>query len=229
MSIRSFVLRQGRMTSGQERAFETLWPRYGIDIADDTGLIEIAHLFEPLRKDIVLEIGFGNGESLLSMAEAAPELGFIGIEVHGPGVGHIMMGAEARDIDNLRIIRADAVKILQSHIADNSLMRVQIYFPDPWPKLRHHKRRIIQQPFTDLLHKKLRAGGELHLATDWEHYAFWMRDILRKDNKWHNLGDEEDFAPRPEWRPETKFERRGIGKGHGVWDLRYQKEETSCN
>lgn len=226
MSIRSFVLRQGRMTSGQERAFETLWPRYGIEIAESSGILDFATLFTPVQQDIVLEIGFGNGESLLSMAEAAPDMGFIGIEVHGPGVGHILMGAEQRNLQNLRIIRADAVRILREHIADNSLARVQIYFPDPWPKLRHHKRRIIQQPFADLLYQKLRLGGELHLATDWEHYAYWILDILQKDSKWRNLGLETGFAPRPDWRPETKFERRGIGKGHGVWDLRYQKGEA---
>lgn len=225
MSIRSFVLRQGRMTSGQLRAFETLLPRYGVEVNENTGILPLNTLFNPPLERIVLEIGFGNGESLLSMAAAAPDVGFIGIEVHAPGVGHILMGAEQRDLHNLRIIRADAVQILREHIADNSLERVQIYFPDPWPKLRHHKRRIIQQPFTDLLHQKLRLGGELHLATDWQHYADWMRDILLPDAKWHNLGAADGFAPRPEWRPETKFERRGIGKGHGVWDLRYQKQE----
>lgn len=225
MSIRSFVLRQGRMTSGQLRAFETLLPRYGVEVNENTGILPLNTLFNPPLERIVLEIGFGNGESLLSMAAAAPDVGFIGIEVHAPGVGHILMGAEQRDLHNLRIIRADAVQILREHIADNSLERVQIYFPDPWPKLRHHKRRIIQQPFTDLLHQKLRLGGELHLATDWQHYADWMRDILLPDTKWRNLGAADGFAPRPEWRPETKFERRGIGKGHGVWDLRYQKQE----
>lgn len=223
MTIRSFVLRQGRMTSGQERAFETLWPRYGIDLPEASVLLDLQALFSPAQQNIVLEIGFGNGESLLSMAQAAPDMGFIGIEVHGPGVGHILMGAEQRDLHNLRIIRADAVTVLREHIADNSLARVQIYFPDPWPKLRHHKRRIIQQPFTDLLYQKLRLGGELHLATDWEHYAYWMLEILQADKKWQNLGTTDGFAPRPTWRPETKFERRGLGKGHGVWDLRYQK------
>ncbi len=222
-SIRSFVLRQGRMTEGQTRAFDTLWPQYGIELDVDDEILALSTLFTPAKENIVLEIGFGNGESLLEMAAAAPETGFIGIEVHAPGVGHALMGIEARKLENLRIIRADAVEVLTHHIADMSLARVQIYFPDPWPKLRHHKRRIIQPAFTDLLHRKLRPNGELHLATDWENYAQWMRDILHNDEKWHTLGDETGFSPRPTWRPETKFERRGIGKGHGVWDLRYQR------
>lgn len=227
MTIRSFVLRQGRMTEGQARAFATLWPRYGLNIAEGSGHLSLPALFAPPRRDIVLEIGFGNGESLLSMAQAAPETGFIGIEVHGPGVGHLLIGAEAAGVDNLRIIRADAVAVLRDHIPDNSLMRVQIYFPDPWPKLRHHKRRLIQKPFTDLLHRKLRAGGELHLATDWAPYAQWMLEVLKDNPQWRNLGGADGFAPRPDWRPQTKFERRGIGKGHGVWDLRYQQQEPS--
>ena len=131
--------------------------------------------------------------------------------------------AAAAGIDNLRVIRHDAVAILRDHVADGTLARVQIYFPDPWPKARHHKRRIVQKPFTDLIWRKLRAGGEIHCATDWAEYAEWMRDVFASDDKWQNLGGADGYAPRPDWRPQTKFERRGERLGHGVWDLRYRK------
>ena len=220
-AIRSYVLRQGRITSGQERAFAEHWPRYGLEV-DDALRLDAAALFGDAR-DLNLEIGFGNGDSLVQMAAAAPEAGYIGIEVHRPGVGHAMLAAAAANLDNLRLIRHDAVAILRDHVADGTLARVQIYFPDPWPKARHHKRRIVQQPFTDLIWRKLRAGGEIHCATDWAAYAEWMRDVFAGDPKWHNLGNADGYAPRPEWRPQTKFERRGERLGHGVWDLRYRK------
>ena len=199
MTIRSFVLRQGRITAGQERAFAEHWPRYGLDVSDALR-VDAAALFGDAR-DLNLEIGFGNGESLVQMAQAAPEAGYIGIEVHRPGVGHALLAAAAA----------------------GTLARVQIYFPDPWPKARHHKRRIVQKPFTDLIWRKLRAGGEIHCATDWAEYAEWMRDVFAGDSKWQNLGGADGYAARPEWRPQTKFERRGESLGHGVWDLRYRK------
>lgn len=220
-TIRSYVLRQGRITAGQERAFAEHWPRYGLEV-DDALRLDAPALFGDNR-DLILEIGFGNGDSLVQMAAAAPEAGYIGIEVHRPGVGHAMLAAAAAGIDNLRLIRHDAVAILRDHVADNTLARVQIYFPDPWPKARHHKRRIVQQPFTDLIWRKLRVGGEIHCATDWAAYAEWMRDVFAGDPKWHNLGNADGYAPRTEWRPQTKFERRGERLGHGVRDLRYRK------
>ena len=220
-AIRSYVLRQGRITSGQERAFADHWPRYGLEV-DGALRLDAAALFGDAR-DLNLEIGFGNGDSLVQMAAAAPQAGYIGIEVHRPGVGHAMLAAAAAGIDNLRLIRHDAVAILRDHVADGTLARVQIYFPDPWPKARHHKRRIVQQPFTDLIWRKLRAGGEIHCATDWAAYAEWMRDVFAGDPKWHNLGNADGYAPRPDWRPQTKFERRGERLGHGVRDLRYRK------
>lgn len=219
MTIRSFVLRQGRMTDGQERAFTTLWPRYGVDLQEGL-ILDAPGLFGDAR-ELVLEIGFGNGETLVQMAQAAPETGFIGIEVHRPGVGHAMLKAAEAQVANVRIVRHDAVEVLRQHIADDSLARVQIYFPDPWPKARHHKRRLVQQPFTDLLWQKLRDGGEIHCATDWEDYALWMREVFQNDAKWRNVGRADGFAEQPAFRPQTKFERRGLGKGHGVWDLRY--------
>lgn len=224
MTIRSFVLRQGRMTDGQNRAFNDHWSEYGIDIEDESHIVDLPALF-PKAKRFILEIGFGNGESLLQMAEASPESAFVGIEVHGPGVGHALLEAHRKGLKNLRFIRGDAVEILRGHIADNSLDRVQIYFPDPWQKMRHHKRRLIQAPFLALLHEKLHLGGELHLATDWEDYAKWMHERLFAHPAWQNIGDADGYSARPPWRPETKFEKRGIGKGHGVWDLRYQSRQ----
>lgn len=220
-AIRSYVLRQGRITSGQERAFADHWPRYGLEV-DGALRLDAAALFGDAR-DLNLEIGFGNGDSLVQMAAAAPQAGYIGIEVHRPGVGHALLAAADAGLDNLRLIRHDAVAILRDHVADGTLARVQIYFPDPWPKARHHKRRIVQQPFTDLVWRKLRAGGEIHCATDWAAYAEWMRDVFAGDPKWHNLGNADGYAPRPDWRPQTKFERRGERLGHGVRDLRYRK------
>ena len=224
MTIRSFVLRQGRITSGQERALAEHWPRYGLDV-DENLRVDAASLFGDAR-ELILEIGFGNGESFVQMAETAPQQGFVGIEVHRPGVGHALVLAAAAGIDNLRVIRHDAVAIIRDHVPDGALSRVQIYFPDPWPKARHHKRRIVQRAFTDLIWRKLRAGGEIHCATDWENYAEWMRDVFAGDPKWQNLGGADGFAPRPDWRPQTKFERRGERLGHGVWDLRYRKTEA---
>ena len=224
MTIRSFVLRQGRITGGQERALAEHWPRYGLDV-DENLRVDAASLFGDAR-ELILEIGFGNGESLVAMASAAPQQGFVGIEVHRPGVGHALMLAAAAGINNLRVIRHDAVAVIRDHVPDSTLSRVQIYFPDPWPKARHHKRRIVQRAFTDLLWHKLRAGGEIHCATDWEHYAAWMRDVFAGDPKWQNLGGDDGFAPRPAWRPQTKFERRGERLGHGVRDLRYRKKEA---
>ena len=221
MTIRSFVLRQGRITAGQERAFAEHWPRYGLD-ASDALRLDARALFGDDR-DLNLEIGFGNGESLVQMAQATPDAGYIGIEVHRPGVGHALLAAAAAGLDNLRLIRHDAVAILRDHVADGTLARVQIYFPDPWPKARHHKRRIVQKTFTDLIWRKLRAGGEIHCATDWAEYAEWMRDVFASDDKWQNLGGADGYALRPDWRPQTKFERRGERLGHGVWDLRYRK------
>lgn len=221
MSIKSFVLRQGRLTKAQERAFLELMPRYGLSLVEGQK-IDLKDVF-PEKRDFILEIGFGNGESLAKMAQNESEAGFLGIEVHKPGVGHLLLQIEAEGIENLRLIRHDAVEVLRDYLPDGVLSRVQIYFPDPWQKARHYKRRLIQKDFLELVHRKLKKGGELHLASDWAHYAEWMRDLLQSaSHHWQNLGGEDGFAPRPSFRPETKFERRGLNKGHGVWDLRYQ-------
>ncbi len=228
MTIRSFVLRQGRMTDGQERAFVKYWPVFGVEKTDNLTLSSQV-LFGD-RRPLILEIGFGNGESLIDMACAEPDKGFVGIEVHRPGVGHAMLKAVEQDCRNVRFICHDAVEILRDHIPVNALTRVQIYFPDPWPKLRHHKRRLIQTPFTHLVYRVLIGNGELHLATDWEPYAQWMLAVMRDNaDKWRNLGEDDGFASRPDWRPKTKFEVRGEKKGHGVWDLRYAKRESGAD
>lgn len=218
--VRSFVLREGRLTRGQQRALETLWPVYGLERAN--GVLDRQETFGR-RAPLVLEIGYGMGQSLLAMAAAEPERDFVGIEVHRPGVGALLMGIEERGLDNLRSYCDDAVEILEECIPDASLSRLQLYFPDPWPKKKHHKRRIVQPAFIDLVQRKLENGGVLHMATDWQDYAEHMLEVMQAAQGWRNASDSGDFSPRPTWRPETRFERRGECLGHGVWDLIYRK------
>jgi tRNA (guanine-N7-)-methyltransferase len=224
--IRSFVRREGRLTPGQERAFETLWQRFGIDwdstAATDPETIRL--LPEKLfarRAPCTLEIGFGDGEALLHLARMQPDRDFIGIEVHRPGVGHLLLRLEALSLNNVRILCADAVAVLNRGLVDNCLDRIQIFFPDPWPKKRHHKRRLLQPDFVALLARKLIAGGILHLATDWENYALQMLEILQQSDVLVNTT--EGFAERPVTRPQTKFERRGLKLGHPVRDLIFRR------
>lgn len=224
-TIKSFVLRQGRMTEAQERAYAEQWQRFGLDFMPQSalnGALDFKAIFGN-PNPVVLEIGFGMGDSLVEMAAAHPEHNFLGIEVHKPGVGRALMNIAKRGLSNIRVMRHDAVEALRESVLDSSLSRLQIYFPDPWHKARHHKRRLIQMPFLQLAHHKLAVGGELHIATDWEHYAEWIRDLLCNNPAWRNLGNRDGYSPRPEHRPETKFERRGLNLGHGVWDLRYVK------
>ena len=220
--IRSFVKRAGRLTPGQQQALQTLWPEYGIE--HDGSLLDLAGLF-PQARGVALEIGFGNGESLLEMAEADPQTGFIGIEVHEPGVGHCLRGIAERGLDNLRLMSDDAMDILRDAIPGASLERIQLYFPDPWHKKRHHKRRIVNAEFRDQAARVLRPGGLLHMATDWQDYAEHMAAELLGDARFENIGDDRGYAPQPSWRPETKFERRGKRLGHGVWDLLFRRIE----
>lgn len=219
--IRSFVRREGRLTRAQQRAMEELWPRYGVE---PKGLIDFPALFG-CDCEVVLEIGFGDGKSLAQMAAADPERCFLGVEVHRPGVGSLLQELEHRGLENVRIASLDAVELLTDHIPDASLSRVQIFFPDPWPKARHHKRRLIQPDFVALLARKLKPGGVLHLATDWQDYAEHMLSVMQMSVGFVNLAESGAFAPRLPWRPETKFERRGLRLGHGVWDLRYRRTE----
>ncbi|MBB3061655.1 tRNA (guanosine(46)-N7)-methyltransferase TrmB [Microbulbifer rhizosphaerae] len=219
-SIRSYVIRAGRMTEGQRRAFDNYWGEYGLSLFD--GPLEPRAVFGR-EAPLVLEIGFGMGDSLLAMAEAEPDKDFIGIEVHPPGVGRLINNAGKLGLKNLRVYMADAVDVLNDCIADGSLDRFQLYFPDPWHKKKHHKRRIVQSEFVRLICAKLKAGGLLHMATDWENYAEHMLEVLEAESLLENTAGKNRYSERPEFRPETKFERRGQRLGHGVWDLLYQR------
>jgi tRNA (guanine-N7-)-methyltransferase len=217
--VRSFILREGRLTPSQERAMAELWPKYGLDPSQ---ALNIKDTFGR-DADTVLEIGFGNGDSLADMAEASPEKNFIGIEVHTPGVGHLLLEIEKRGITNLRIYRHDAVEILKDCLADGVLTTLQLFFPDPWHKKRHHKRRIVQNAFADLVWQKLSDNGIWHIATDWEDYAEHCLEVLEPYKGFDNVAGEDKFIPRPDSRPITKFEKRGHRLGHGVWDIHYKK------
>lgn len=219
--IRSFVRREGRLTSGQQRALEELLPRYGLPV--ETGILNFDTEFGRLRPRI-LEIGFGNGTSLAQQARENPDIDFIGIEVHRPGVGHLLAELERMSLDNVHVTCSDAVEILHHCIPDLALDGVQIFFPDPWPKKRHHKRRLVQQDFIQLIARKLKTGATLHLATDWQDYANHMLAVCDSVNSLRNSAAQGGFIPRPPFRPLTKFEQRGQRLGHGVWDLVYRKQ-----
>ena len=219
-NIRSFVLRKGRLTIAQQHALDELWPHYGIERSET--LLDFDDHFDRLA-DVIVEIGFGNGESTWQMAQQEPEKNFIGIEVHQPGVGQLLMALEEHHIDNVRIAREDAVVFLQQRIADDSLAGIRIYFADPWPKKRHHKRRIIQPEFVSQLARCIRNGGILHLATDWQPYAVHMLEVMQSSTAFTNLSTNSDYCERPEWRPYTKYEERGERLGHEVRDLLYQR------
>ncbi len=212
--VRSFVLRAGRSGSGQARALAELGPRFVLPFA--ATLLDWNAVFGRAAPR-VLEIGFGMGAATAAMTGAQPEFDFIGVEVHPPGVGALLQRTEALALTNLRIIQHDAVPVLEHMFAPASLHAIRIYFPDPWPKARHHKRRLIQPQFVAALASRLQPGGTLHCATDWQPYAQQMLDVLSAEPLLHT--EAEGFAPRPDWRPLTKFEQRGLNLGHGVWDL----------
>jgi len=218
-TVRSFVLRQGRLTKGQELALETAWPIYGIERANT--LLDLDSLFEK-KAPITLEIGFGDGVSLATMAENAPDKNFIGIEVHRPGVGRLLHLIQQKGLKNIRVMDDDAVEIIKHRIPAESLDCVQLFFPDPWHKKRHNKRRIVQDEFVALIASKLKTGGIFHLATDWEPYAEHMAQVMEDSSEFKSISDS-PFSPKPESRPTTKFETRGLKLGHGVWDLLYKK------
>ena len=216
--IRSFVLRQGRVSNAQRRAVETLLPRFGIAYAP--ALLDLNAAFgRPAPK--ILEIGFGMGETTAQIALAHPQNDYLGIEVHTPGVGSLLRLIEAHALANVRIIQHDAVEVLSHMIAPESLSAIHIFFPDPWPKKRHHKRRLIQPPLVRLLSSRLLPGGYLHLATDWEDYALQMLEVLSAEAQLVNSA--QGFAARPAYRPLTKFETRGLKLGHRVWDLVFRR------
>lgn len=217
--IRSFVLRQGRMSPAQQRAHESLMPRFGIDYAPQT--LDFTAAFGR-KAPVVLEIGFGMGDTTAAIAEAMPDHDFIGIEVHAPGVGALLKLVEAKGLANIRVIQHDAVEELDHMIAPASLAGVHIFFPDPWHKKRHHKRRLIQPAFVKKLVTRLAPGGYLHCATDWEEYAVQMLEVLSAEPALENTAA--GYAPRPAHRPLTKFEQRGLRLGHGVWDLMFRRQ-----
>jgi len=218
--IRSFVMRTGRMTTGQARALEDLWPRYGVEYSPTP--LDLDALFGR-HAPRSLEIGFGNGEHLASLAAAHPERDYLGVEVHRPGVGHLLMLAATNNLTNLRASTHDAVEVLREQIAPGALDEVLVLFPDPWHKKRHNKRRLIQPPFVELIASRLAPGGMLKLATDWEEYALQMLDVMRGNPQFTNLSPGGDWMPRPEERAPTRFEKRGARLGHGVWDLAFRR------
>ncbi len=214
--VRSFVRRPGRMTSAQAEALEALLPRYAVAEGD------LRRAFER-EAELVVEIGFGNGQALAWMAANEPERNFVGIEVHEPGVGRLLRSLEAEGLDNVRVAMRDAVEVLTEQAVPGSIDQVRIYFPDPWPKKRHHKRRLIQPSFLRLLAERLKPGGLLHLATDWAPYAEWMIEALNEVDAFENLGT--PWVERPQWRPQTHFERRGQRRGHEIYDMLARRRE----
>ncbi|WP_437613866.1 tRNA (guanosine(46)-N7)-methyltransferase TrmB [Erwinia sp. V71] len=218
--VRSFVRRQGRLTKGQQQALDDYWPVMGVEFQQEP--VDLAALFGR-EAPVVLEIGFGMGASLVTMASSNPQQNFLGIEVHSPGVGACLGAAYEAGTENLRVMCHDAVEVLNKMIPDNSLRMVQLFFPDPWHKARHNKRRIVQVPFAELVLRKLKLGGVFHMATDWEAYAEHMLEVMNSVAGYKNLSAENNFVPRPESRPLTKFEQRGQRLGHGVWDLMFER------
>lgn len=217
--IRSFVLRQGRLTKGQERALQTAWPTFGIEYTDQA--LDVSQAFGRTESKKILEIGFGMGDATAKIAQTLPDCDFLAVEVHTPGVGSLLKLMQEGDIQNIRIIQHDAVEVLQNMLADGSLDGVHIFFPDPWHKKRHHKRRLIQAEFVQLLCAKLKAGAYIHVATDWQEYAEWVLEVLQGESQLQNTAS--DYAEKPSYRPLTKFENRGLKLGHGVWDLVFKR------
>ena len=218
--IRSFVKREGRLTMGQARAIKDLFPLYGLELQDKK--LNFNDVFKRIAP-CILEIGFGNGASLSEIAKNNPEQDYIGIEVHSPGVGTLLTQIESLELTNLRVMNADAIDVLNKMISDESLDAVYLFFADPWHKTKHHKRRIVQEEFVQLLRKKLKVGGAFHMATDWESYAKHMMRVMNTTEGYENTAGQEQYLPRPEYRPLTKFEQRGQRLGHGVWDLIFKK------
>lgn len=219
-AIKSFVLRQGRLTKAQQNALDNYWQDYGIEYSE----LELS--FENLfgnNHNTIIEIGFGNGDSLLEQVVKRQDTNFIGIEVHGPGVGHLIHNAHSEGVKNIKVIRHDAVEVLNNQIANESVSQFQLFFPDPWHKKKHHKRRIINPDFVQLIRKKLKPGGIFHMATDWQHYAVHMLEQMDNAEGFVNTSGRGQYSINKGDRCETKFERRGLKLGHGVWDLLYKK------
>lgn len=218
--IRSFVLRQGRLTAAQERALETGLPQFGLTYTPELQNLEAVFGRKESKK--ILEIGFGMGESTAKIAQTLPDCDFLAVEVHTPGVGSLLKLIQEQALTNIRIVQHDAVEVLQNMLADASLDGVHIFFPDPWHKKRHHKRRLIQAEFIKLLCSKLKVGAYIHVATDWQEYAEWVLEVLSAEPMLKNTA--QDYAEKPSYRPLTKFENRGIKLGHGVWDMVFKRQ-----
>jgi tRNA (guanine-N7-)-methyltransferase len=216
--IRSFVLRQGRVSNAQQRAHETLLPRFGIPHSPQ--IVDLGRVFGRSAPKI-LEIGFGMGETTATIAALHPDTDYLGIEVHTPGVGSLLKAIAEQNLANVRIIQHDAVEVLRTMIAPGAFDGVHIFFPDPWPKKRHHKRRLLQPEFVALLVERMKPGAYLHAATDWQEYAEQILDVMKREPRLANTA--QDYAPRPDYRPQTKFETRGLKLGHGVWDIVFRK------
>jgi tRNA (guanine-N7-)-methyltransferase len=218
--VRSFVVRAGRATVAQQRALTELWPTYGIEYSNEP--LDLDRIFGR-NAPRMIEIGFGAGEALLEFAKMHPQIDCIGIEVHRPGVGHLLLETHAAGLGNLRIVCHDAVEVLRNQLAVASISVAHIFFADPWPKKRHHKRRLIQPPFVESLARVMKPQGVLRLATDWEHYAHHMRAVLDASTQFENASPDNGFVERTDARPLTRFERRGQRLGHAVWDLEYRR------
>ncbi len=220
-TIRSFVVRSGRMTEGQQKAYDFNWETYGLHL--ETGLLDYQSVFGRVS-DVVVEVGFGMGGSLVEMAKNSPEKDFIGIEVHPPGVAKLMMLAQEAEVKNIRVFCDDAIEVMANCIPNNSVSTFQLFFPDPWHKKKHNKRRIVQASFSEKIAQILKPSGTFHMATDWEPYAEHMMEVMEEQVAYVNVAGKGVYHPRPEWRPLTKFEQRGERLGHGVWDLIYAKK-----
>lgn len=218
--IRSFVERQGRISPAHKMLIDSLWPQFKLELADNK--LDFEHIFGRIAP-VTLEIGFGDGRSLLAMAKNNPDQDFIGIEVYKAGIAKLLLGIHEHKLTNIRIYCADAIEVLQHCINVATLQQVLLFFPDPWPKVRHHKRRIVQPEFVQLLASKLQLGGILHMATDWEEYAAHMLDVMTQATAWENLAANGQYIQRPETRSLTKFEQRGLRLGYGTWDLMFRK------
>lgn len=219
--IRSFVRRDGRRTAAQEQAYCTAWPLFGLSL--DRGMVDFEHIFKR-QAPRLLEIGFGSGQSLLALASADRDKDFIGVETHKPGIGALLLGIQSAGLMNLRVFYADVIDVFEQGIPDNSLDGIQIFFPDPWQKRRHHIRRLIQPSFVSLIVSKLNCKGTLHLATDWEDYAIYMMRVLSKEDKLMNQSGANQYAHRSPYRPIlTKFESRARREGRPVWELQFEK------
>ena len=228
-AIKSFTLRGGKLTKGQQRALQELWPAYGLSL--DNLANERTDFQQIFRRaaPTILEIGFGDGKALFEVAQKNPHQNFIGVEVHRPGIGHLLIQMHHYNLTNVKLFCADAIDVLNTAIRDQALAKICLFFPDPWPKKKHHKRRIVQPPFIDLVAKKLKPGGIFHYATDWRDYANEAMGKLELSSALVNIAGRGNFSPGQQQRPETKFEKRGRRLGHGVWDIIMQKNKQSSH